>query len=216
MNIIDEKLKFMELTKRNKTDTIILHHAVYNGTVNGIHNIHLNKGWSGIGYHFYIRKDGSIYRGRPEEMVGAHAYGFNSTSIGICFEGNFEIDIMSELQIQSGNELVNYLKDKWKLIKVIKHKEVNATACPGKNFPFDKIVKPINKEEFNVAKTYKNGSTKENVYADTGLTFKTGSLNPKEICECLDMVKGRYLVKYKVDGKDEFKTGFVKYDGGIK
>jgi hypothetical protein len=92
----------------------------------------------------------------------------------------------------------------------------------GKNFPFDNIVKPIEikvekpKGEFNVAKTYKNGSTKENVFADTSLTFKTGSLNAREICECLDIVKGRYLVKYKVDGKDEFKTGFVKYRWGNK
>jgi N-acetyl-anhydromuramyl-L-alanine amidase AmpD len=130
MKIIDTSLKFLPLNKRARTDTIILHHAVYNGTVNGIHNIHLNKGWSGIGYHFYIRKDGSIYRGRPEDMIGAHAYGFNSTSIGICFEGNFEIDIMGVAQILAGNELVNYLKDKWKVSKVIKHKDINATACP--------------------------------------------------------------------------------------
>lgn len=214
MNIIETKLKFLPLDKRTKTDLIILHHAVFNGTVEQIHNMHLNKGWSGIGYHFYVRKDGKIYRGRPEDMIGAHAYGFNTTSIGICFEGNFEKDIMSDKQTEAGQDLVDFLKNKYKVGKVIGHKDVNKTACPGKNFPFDKITKPIvekPKGEFNVAKTYKNGRTKENVFADTSLKFKTGSLNAREICECLDIVKGKYLVKYKVDDKDEFKTGFVKY-----
>ena len=66
-----------------------------------------------------------------------------------------------------------------------------------------------------MAKTYKNGSTIENVYADTGLTVKIGSLNTYEQCECLDIVNGRYLVKYKVDGTNNYKCGFVKYSGGV-
>ena len=72
------------------------------------------------------------------------------------------------------------------------------------------------KEEFNVAKTYKNGSTIEFVYADTNLSLKIGSLNKWEQCECLDVVNGRYLVKYKVNGTNNYKTGFCKYNGGIK
>lgn len=67
-----------------------------------------------------------------------------------------------------------------------------------------------------MAKTYKNGSTSEPVYADTGLTLKTGSLDAYEICECLAIVEGKYLVKYKVNGKNTYKTGFVKYSGGVK
>lgn len=72
------------------------------------------------------------------------------------------------------------------------------------------------REEFEVAKTYKNGSTKEIVYADTSLKTKTGSLNPNEVCECLAIVNGKYLVKYKVDGTSNYKCGFVKYSGGVK
>lgn len=72
------------------------------------------------------------------------------------------------------------------------------------------------KEEFSVAKTYKNGSTEEPVFADTTLKLKTGSLNPWEQCECLAVVNGRYLVKYIVDGTTSYKTGFVEYDGGVK
>lgn len=72
------------------------------------------------------------------------------------------------------------------------------------------------REEFEVAKTYKNGSTKEIVYADTSLKTKTGSLNAYEVCECLAIVNGKYLVKYKVDGTSNYKCGFVKYSGGVK
>ncbi|EKC77056.1 protein containing N-acetylmuramoyl-L-alanine amidase, family 2 domain protein, partial [human gut metagenome] len=44
---------------------------------------HLANGWAGAGYHFLVRKDGTIYRLRPEDKVGAHAYGSNYNSIGV-------------------------------------------------------------------------------------------------------------------------------------
>ena len=72
------------------------------------------------------------------------------------------------------------------------------------------------REEFEVAKTYKNGSTSEPVYSETTLKTKTGSLDPYEVCECLGIVNGRYLVKYKVNGTSNYKCGFVKYAGGVK
>ena len=207
MNIIEKTYTLNgTLTKRTKTDTIILHHRAGNGDVESIDRTHKGNGWTCIGYHFYVRKDGSIYRGRQEDTVGAHAYGSNSTSIGICAEGNFETDIMGDAQKQAIIELVNYLKNKYGITKVIRHKDVNATACPGRNYPFDEIVngKPqennVVKEEFEMAKTYKNGSTPEPVYADTGLSVKVGSLDKWEQCECLAIVNGRYLVKYKVNG----------------
>lgn len=71
-------------------------------------------------------------------------------------------------------------------------------------------------ESFEMSKTYRNGSTSEPVYADTSLKTKTGSLDPREICECFAIVEGRYLVKYKVNNSNVYKTGFVKYNGGIK
>lgn len=143
MNIIDTGLKFAgALTRRSSTTEIILHHAAGDGDVESIHNWHIyGNGWLGIGYHFYIRKDGTIYRGRPEEMVGGHTYGSNSTSIGICCEGNFENEKMSPAQKNSCGELVGYLLEKWPTVyKVSKHKDYNATACPGKNFPFEDII----------------------------------------------------------------------------
>lgn len=93
----------------------------------------------GIGYHFYVRKDGSIYRGRPLEYVGGHAYGANTDSVGICFEGDFNNETMQEKQLKAGQELVSYLKNTYKITKIQGHKEVCSTSCPGANFPFDQI-----------------------------------------------------------------------------
>ena len=76
--------------------------------------------------------------------------------------------------------------------------------------------KPIKKEEFEMAKTYRNGSTIEMVYSDSSLKNAIGNLNKYETCECLGIVNGRYIVKYKIDGTSNYKVGFVKYSGGVK
>lgn len=145
MNIIDINYKWNgKLTKRNSTKYIILHHRAGNGDAESIHNLHLSNGWSGIGYNFYIRKDGSIYRGRPVETVGAHCQGQNNHSVGVCFEGNYETEkTLSASQIKSGQELITYLKTLYPNAELKRHKEFGGSACPGKYFPFDEIVKDV-------------------------------------------------------------------------
>lgn len=140
MEIIETNLTFRGMDTRRKTEQIILHHAA--ATIcspEDIHRWHLANGWAGAGYHFLVRKNGTIYRLRPEDKVGAHAYGSNYNSIGICFEGNFMEEKMSEVQKKSGQELVAYLKNKYNITIIQKHKDVCATSCPGDKFPFDKI-----------------------------------------------------------------------------
>ena len=128
------------LTKRRSTPRIILHHAAASKcTAQQIHQWHLANGWVGIGYHFLVRKDGSVYRGRPEDTVGAHAGNNNYDSIGVCFEGSFDKEQMGEVQRKAGAELVAYLKGKYGITKVQKHSDVNATGCPGTHFPFASI-----------------------------------------------------------------------------
>lgn len=48
---------------------------------------HRKKGWWGIGYHFVIRRDGAVEKGRPCSRFGAHAQGYNQDSIGVCLVG---------------------------------------------------------------------------------------------------------------------------------
>lgn len=129
-----------QLTRRTATRRIILHHAAaVTCTPQQVHQWHLANGWTGIGYHFFVRKDGTVYRGRPEDTVGAHAGNNNYDSLGVCFEGSFDRETMPDAQLRAGQELVAYLKQKYGISTVQRHSDVNATGCPGDNFPFDAL-----------------------------------------------------------------------------
>lgn len=79
------------LPNTRRIDKIILHcSATPEGedfSVESIRQIHLNRGFTDIGYHWYIGRDGKIYKGRDESKVGAHTTGYNSHSIGVCYCG---------------------------------------------------------------------------------------------------------------------------------
>lgn len=129
------------LSTRSTINMIVLHHAEASScTVQDIHTWHLRQAWCGIGYHYFVNKNGEVFKGRPDNTVGSHARGYNSTSIGICFEGAFNKETMSQAQVQSGRELVAYLKEKYNITSVKRHKDLMATDCPGVFFPFDEIV----------------------------------------------------------------------------
>ena len=138
MDMKNPQLTFPEsFAIRKITRYIVLHHAAAKTcSVRDVHEWHLAKGWNGIGYHFFVAKDGTIWTGRPLNAVGAHAYGVNSVSVGVCFEGNFESETMTETQRNAGLWLVNWLLEKYPAADVKKHSDFNATACPGHNFPF--------------------------------------------------------------------------------
>ena len=140
MNINETNLSFGGMSSRSVTRRIILHHAEATScSAADIHRWHKEYGWAGAGYHFLVRKDGKVYRLRPEWAVGAHASGSNSDSLGICFEGAFNAEYMGQAQIQAGRELVAYLKSKYGISLVQRHKDVGSTDCPGAHFPFEEI-----------------------------------------------------------------------------
>ncbi|MDR0859256.1 MAG: peptidoglycan recognition protein family protein [Oscillospiraceae bacterium] len=137
MKIIETNFSWAQpLSPRKKTDKIVLHHAAaVSASVTDVHRWHLERQWAGIGYHFYVRKDGAVYRGRPELMIGAHTRGCNSASLGICFEGNFETEKMPEVQRAAGEALLAELELRFGKLPLFLHKQLTATLCPGKNFP---------------------------------------------------------------------------------
>lgn len=140
-DIVDTNLEFGDLTEREFTDRIVIHHVGNpmdeDISAAEIHESHLAQGWAGIGYHYVIRKDGSIEQGRPENTIGAHAYGYNANSIGINVAGNFEVGEPTDAQKDSLAMLVGYLAEKYGVVinpnKVCGHRDLMATACPGKN-----------------------------------------------------------------------------------
>lgn len=147
INIVETNLKFKnDMTIRKNTNRIVIHHSDSDaGDAVMVHGWHLNKGWAGIGYHFVIKKDGTIERGRPIQYVGAHTEGSNSDSIGICLIGNFMTYGPSDAQIKSLIALIKYIQVKYgNNLKVYGHRELMATACPGTMFDLDSFRKKLN------------------------------------------------------------------------
>ncbi len=143
LNIIKTNLQFnSNISKMGAIEGVALHHNGVSSpqSVEVIHNYHKNhNGWAGIGYHWFVRRDGKIYEGRLEKYAGAHCPSINSTSIGICAEGNFNEEIMPEVQKQAIIELIADIKERYNIKWIKGHKEIINTSCPGANFPLNEI-----------------------------------------------------------------------------
>ena len=148
MPIHRPRLRFRKILfpRLKKTKYVVVHHVAKRGrySVQDIHQWHLNKKWAGIGYHYYVRKDGEIYRGRPRNRKGAHVndeiHHYNSESIGVCFEGDFNTEEMGEKQLEASIMLLSVLSLGYGNIDICRHKDLDKrTSCPGKNFPMETL-----------------------------------------------------------------------------
>lgn len=164
MNIVEKKWDWKtELKQRTSTEWLIYHHAgAVRYSAEEVHRLHQNQnGWAGIGYHFYCTKDGKITTGRPINTEGAHCKGHNHYSIGVCFEGNFDIEEMNDVQLKSGQELTQMIKELYPDIKTIVHGKASGqnTSCAGMNFPFDKLTEHTAKwtKETGIIELHKAG-----------------------------------------------------------
>ena len=96
---------------------------------------HRARGWQMIGYHFVIRRDGSIEVGRPADMVGAHTSGQNAHSLGICYEGGLDemgkpADTRTPEQKAALLALLRHLKTLYPNATIHGHNEFARKACP--------------------------------------------------------------------------------------
>ena len=151
MQILENDLKFSgRFITRPYTRRIVVHHSAsgLTTTIQDIHGWHLAQGWAGVGYHYSIYPNGDIHRGRPEWAKGAHAYqdiqhDANSDGIGICLIGDFTNTVPTEAQIVSLIWLVHDIWSRYPGLAVIRHSDVQATACPGASFPWDNFKKRL-------------------------------------------------------------------------
>ncbi|MGL5634049.1 MAG: N-acetylmuramoyl-L-alanine amidase, partial [Sarcina sp.] len=143
----------------NNPNKLVLHHAAGNSTASSVHDFHrFTNGWAGIGYHFYIHKDGTIYKGRDESWRGAHAAEVgpddgnlnndtNATSLGIAVQGNYHptgptpSNSMPKAQEDAVVKLGRHLVQKYGLTQIFKHGSpgIGHTSCPGDYYPFARI-----------------------------------------------------------------------------
>lgn len=104
-----------------------------------IRDWHVNgNGWIDIGYHYVIKLDGTIEKGRPVSQIGAHVKGFNSYSIGICYVGGLNQDgkpkdTRTPEQKRAMSNLLVALKNIFTGAEILGHRDFKdvAKACPS-------------------------------------------------------------------------------------
>ena len=96
---------------------------------------HLARGFSDIGYHYVIYRDGSVHNGRDVNISGAHCDGHNSHSIGVCYIGGLsksgkEVDTRTDAQKAALVKLLKTLKAMYPKATIHGHREYANKACP--------------------------------------------------------------------------------------
>ena len=98
---------------------------------------HRERGFKfGVGYHYVIRRDGSIEAGRPEWMVGAHCVNHNKYSIGVCYEGGLDArgqpaDTRTAAQKATLRQLLTDLHRRYPRAVIVGHHDLNPQKeCP--------------------------------------------------------------------------------------
>ena len=122
-------------------DSIIVHcsatPAGKDYTVEDIRKWHKQQGWSDIGYHYVVYRDGSVHEGRDVDVSGAHCEGKNLHSIGICYiggcakDGKLARDTRTAEQKNSLITLLRALKKVYPNAKIYGHRDFANKACPS-------------------------------------------------------------------------------------
>ena len=124
--------------------TIVIHYsATFPSQDIGVKEIrqwHQDRGWRDVGYHWVIRRNGTLEEGRPENQNGAHVRGHNSGTIGICWVGGLDeasgpnAGVWNATPAQEAT-MVQLIRDIQKrhpkAKRVIGHKDLVPTECPG-------------------------------------------------------------------------------------
>ena len=106
-------------------------------TVLDIRRWHKAKGWSDIGYHYVIYRNGHVEPGRDVDLVGAHCTGHNSYSIGVCYIGGMDAanknpkDTRTLAQKAALLSLLVDLKKIYYSAKIYGHRDFANKACPS-------------------------------------------------------------------------------------
>ena len=131
------KVQFMP---RKSTDAIFVHCSATKPEMDiGVETIemwHKQQGWLAIGYHFVIKRDGTVEEGRPVDVVGSHVKDWNSKSVGVCLvgginaKGQFEANF-TPAQMNSLRNKLEELMSKYPNAELMAHHSVAAKACPS-------------------------------------------------------------------------------------
>lgn len=124
----------MNFKTRASTDLIVVHCSATKPTqdigVREIDQWHRQLGWLAIGYHFVIRRDGTVEQGRPSNTVGSHVQGRNANSVGICLVGGIDSKGKAEMnyteaQLQALFMLIQSILATYTKATVVGHRDLS-------------------------------------------------------------------------------------------
>ena len=131
-------------SKRSITEIIVHCTATPEGkdyTIEDIKVWHKARGFSDIGYHYVIYRDGSVHAGRDVNIAGAHCSGHNAHSIGVCYVGGLQFipkakklppkDTRTAAQKVALEKLLSELKTLYPGAKIHGHRDFANKACPS-------------------------------------------------------------------------------------
>lgn len=132
----------VQFVQRMETTEIFVHCSATKASMDiGVREIrqwHKEQGWLDVGYHFVIRRDGTVEEGRPVDVVGSHVKDWNSRSVGVCLVGGIDdkgkfVANFTEAQMHELRGLLQALLAKYPTAKLMAHHLVAPKACPSFN-----------------------------------------------------------------------------------
>lgn len=132
-------LPTLKTSKRQIKEIIVHCSATREGrdfTVEDIRGWHKKRGFSDIGYHYVIYRDGSLHIGRDVNLVGAHCTNHNAYSIGICYIGGCKFDGLTPKDTRTDAQkaallaLLKDLRKKYPYAKIHGHRDYANKVCP--------------------------------------------------------------------------------------
>ena len=140
---------------------VVIHHSKTSDSDSlswaAIHNYHVNTmGWSDIGYHAGIEEVDGRYVclfGRPDMVPGAHTAGYNGSTLGFCFVGDYDESEPGEarLRVAARRVLAPWLlRHGLGVDALVPHNQFAAKTCPGKRFPMDRLRTIVRQEMENI------------------------------------------------------------------
>ena len=204
------------INSRNAIICVSIHANAFNGQwndANGIETYIIARGGE-------AEKIANIVQKKLIENTGRRDRGIKVANLHMCRETKMPA-ILCECGFMDNKEEAELLKSEDYRIKCAKAiadgiLEYLSITPKEETKPVEPINNNIERGSDEPVRKYKNGSTTENVYADTACTKKIGSLDPRESCDCFGIFNDRAMVRYNVSGTSNYKIGFCKWLGGVK
>ena len=127
---------------RTKTDYIVIHCAAtpakMDVDIKTIEQWHKDRGFLTVGYHYFIKRDGTRQKGRELNEVGAHVVGYNHNSVGVCMAGGMDKDMKLPEDNFTTEQWATLYATLWELhalypkAVIVGHRDLNPDkACPS-------------------------------------------------------------------------------------